>query len=88
MNIEKTHRSNGLAPKPIPKSVNKKTPASFSESLKKAMPPDKSRANLTSAANEAEKIKLIKQRIDKGFYDRPENLDAIAEKLIPKGKIL
>jgi anti-sigma28 factor (negative regulator of flagellin synthesis) len=86
MNIEKTHGPDGLAPKSVQKAVSKKTSAPFSESLKKALHTQKSRA--TSASIDTQKLKEVKERIANGFYDRPENLSTIAEKLISKGKIV
>jgi hypothetical protein len=88
MNIEKTHGSKGLAPKPVTKSLTKKASVQFQDTLNKALRSAKSRASqpTTTPAIESEKKEMIQNRLRSGFYDRPENLEVIADKLLSKGK--
>ena len=84
MNINKVPGIGPLAPKPSSSSVSKASKADFGKALDKAMQNEE--AKKSEKATEAEKLKLIQNRIQAGYYDRPDIIDAAADKLLDKGK--
>lgn len=88
MNIEKVPGIGPLAPKSSGRKAVKPTDGNFSDALKKASTSDApAPADQSAEAKEAERLRLVNARIQAGYYDRPDILDATAEKLLNKGKV-
>jgi len=85
MNIDKVPGIGPLAPKSSGKKAVKPPDGRFDDALKKASAADKS-APASAEAKEAERLRMVNARIQAGYYDRPDILDATAEKLLNKGK--
>ena len=87
MDISKVTGSDHLAPKPKPSS--KKTESGkFGEALNKAMnaPETNPAGPAVESSLSPEKIKVIKGRINSGFYNRSDVISDIADKIIGKEK--
>ena len=83
MDINQVSGIGPLAPKPSGKKSVKPSDEQFGKTLDKALEAQKSEA---AAQMEEERLKLIQKRIQAGYYDRPDIIEATAEKIINKGK--
>ena len=88
MNIEKVPGFNRLAPKPKSAASSKPSDAQFNETLKKALGTEEvsPKASMQPDEMDPEKMRLIRSRIDSGFYNRSEIIDSAAEKILNKGE--
>lgn len=84
MNIKQVPGIGPLAPKPSSNSISKASKAEFDKVLDQAMKAEK--AEKSGEADNAEKLKLIQNRIQAGYYDRPDIVETTADKLLDKGK--
>lgn|GEM_PF-1669317 len=83
MDINQVSGTSPLAPKPSGKKSVKPSDDQFSQALDKALEAQKSES---AEQMEEERLKLIQKRIQAGYYDRPDIIEATAEKIIHKGK--
>ncbi len=87
MNIDKVPGIGPLAPRPSRSKSQKTIDGQFDNALRKALRSD----TLSSIKNDAElkneeRLELIRRRIQTGYYDRPDVISVLAEKLINKGE--
>ncbi len=86
MDISKVQGSGRLAPKPESKEKPKPAKGEFDSALNRAMKSTKApEAASEEAKLDTKKAKMIHQRIKSGFYNRPDVLSDIADKVIKRG---
>ena len=86
MKISKVPGSGRLAPKPVPPGKDKAAEGVFGSALKKAMKTSGTAKTASPEGIDPEKLRVIRERIESGFYESPEILSQTAEKIIYKGK--
>lgn len=88
MQIKKSPGPERLVPDSNVKAQKKPAVGGFDKALEKVLKSSKikSAAGISEESTDKEKLKTIKNRIEGGFYNRPEVISDIADRLINKGK--
>ena len=88
MDIEKIPGANRFTPTPKPDASSKPSEVQFDATLKSMIESIKASEKPSPTADEMdpEKLKLIRDRISSGFYNRPEVIERTAERILSKGR--
>ena len=88
MNIEKVPSFGRFAPKPKSKASSELSDAQFNQTLKKALGAEEAspESSLQPDEIDPDKLRLIRSRINSGYYNRSEVIDSTAEKILNKGE--